>query len=153
MKKCFKCKLDKELIDFYPHKQMADGHLNKCRDCARKDSATQLEVNKLNPDWVAKEKERVRLKQLRMHGSKRTEIYNQVKVAILTGSLKTEPCIICGEAKAEGHHEDYNKPLDLVWLCKRHHSDRHLHLRMSKLKNIDPLPIHYFIQITKSIIP
>ena len=153
MKKCFKCKIDKELVDFYPHKQMKDGHLNKCRDCARMDSAAQLELNKLNPDWVAKEKERVRLKQLKLAGSKRTKIYERVKAAIVSGAVKQEPCAICGEEKTEGHHEDYDKPLDLVWLCKRHHADRHLHLRMAKRKNIEPMPISYFIEITKSIIP
>ena len=153
MKKCFKCKIDKELVDFYPHKQMKDGYLNKCRDCARRDSAAQLEINKLNPVWVEKEKERVRLKQLRLAGSKRTKIYNQVRDALNQGLIKEQPCAVCGEVKTEGHHEDYDKPLDLVWLCKRHHSDRHLHLRMAKLKKTEPLPISYFIEITKSIIP
>jgi hypothetical protein len=36
-----------------------------------------------------------------------------------------EPCVLCGKAEADGHHEDYSKPVDVIWLCQEHHSQLH----------------------------
>lgn len=45
MKVCFKCFVEKPLSDFYVHKAMADGHLNKCKDCTKKDVFRHRELN------------------------------------------------------------------------------------------------------------
>lgn len=33
------------------------------------------------------------------------------------------PCLVCGEKKVEAHHQDYLKPLEVMWLCKLHHGE------------------------------
>jgi len=40
-------------------------------------------------------------------------------------SLHRQPCSICGKPKAEAHHYDYDKPLEITWLCKQHHEEVH----------------------------
>jgi hypothetical protein len=59
-KMCFKCKCEKPLISFHKHKQMKDGHLNKCSECVVKDVSAWRDKN---PDCRAKEHVRIREKQ------------------------------------------------------------------------------------------
>ena len=66
--------------------------------------------------------------------------------AVKSGKIQRMPCQICGNEKAQGHHEDYSKPFDVVWLCARHHADRHIHLRDRKTLKQEPMPIAEFIK-------
>lgn len=53
-----------------------------------------------------------------------------------TGKLKAAPCVVCGNPHVEGHHPDYAKPLEVVWLCARHHTDLHAgRLQQEPLQN------------------
>ena len=47
-----------------------------------------------------------------------------VNNAIRDGRLVRQLCEVCGE-KAQGHHEDYDKPLEVRWLCSTHHAELH----------------------------
>lgn len=51
-----------------------------------------------------------------------------VSKAVGSGELVKLPCEICGNVKANAHHEDYSKPLEVVWLCQHHHVERHQEL-------------------------
>ena len=43
------------------------------------------------------------------------------------GILKKQPCEGClSEKRVEKHHEDYGKPLDVRWVCRRCHSRIHM---------------------------
>jgi hypothetical protein len=49
----------------------------------------------------------------------------KLRWAVDSGKLVRLPCLVCGNPKSEGHHEDYNKPLEVVWLCRIHHEEVH----------------------------
>ena len=91
---CFKCGKEKPLTEFYKHSEMADGHLNKCKECTKADTRKR---EKENPRSV-------------LHS--RLSAY---------GIDKPHNCSICNcpdiEKRIEAHHYDYEKPLDVTWLC------------------------------------
>jgi len=137
MKRCFKCKLVLPLSKFYPHPQMADGHLNKCKVCAKRDVAMHRVKNldKIRaydrershaPERIARTVEGNRAR--RMKNPIPFIARGKLSHAVKLGLVVRKPCVVCGNPKSHGHHEDYSKPLDVVWLCPLHHSARHAEL-------------------------
>jgi hypothetical protein len=53
----------------------------------------------------------------------------KVRSALKFGRLVKRPCERCGAADlVHAHHDDYEKPLDVMWLCPLHHRQRHKEL-------------------------
>ena len=74
MKKCFKCGENKELGLFYKHKKTADGYLNKCIECTKKD------VKGSNYDKTEKGVVRIMYKtQVRNSKARKMELPNYTK--------------------------------------------------------------------------
>ena len=129
MKQCFKCKETKPLIEFYKHKQMADGHVNKCKECNKKDVAKHRvdNIDKIR----AYDRERGNrqsdsyLREYRDKYPKKYRAHSLVNNNIKVGNLFKEDCEVCGCNKSVAHHDDYNKPLNVTWLCQAHHMQWH----------------------------
>lgn len=49
----------------------------------------------------------------------------ELRNVIYRGKIEKKPCEVCGDKKVQGHHEDYTKPLEVKWLCSKHHKKLH----------------------------
>lgn len=59
----------------------------------------------------------------------RREASHAVGNAVRDGKLAKLPCVVCGNLNVEAHHADYSQPLDVMWLCDRHHKEIHWHMK------------------------
>lgn len=102
---------------------------------------------KLGPDgWTIPQRERPYNRQM-----KRAQ--NQLGFAVREGELMPKDCERCwrkrfdaqGRRKTVAHHEDYAKPLEVVWLCRRCHMKRHKEMERERVtllsKNVSSMNV------------
>lgn len=117
-KRCFKCGKEKPLSEFYTHKMMADGYLNKCKDCTKRDIKTRRD-NHPEKDLET------RLKACKKNPTHKNASM-AVDAALRCGKLERPDCCqgcgrLASETRLSAHHHDYTKPLDVIWLCAACH--------------------------------
>jgi len=132
MKTCFKCGEYKPLDDFYKHKKMVDGHLGKCKECTKRDSRERQrlhgkEIYERGKVIETPEQRTRRMLRGKVHREKyplRYKARTCVNNALRRGAITKQPCK-CGNPKVQAHHEDYSKPLEIDWMCRRCHLTVH----------------------------
>ena len=117
LKTCFKCKVTKPIDSFYKHPAMLDGRLGKCIACARND----VNENRKKRAEYYRIYDRVR--------GFRAGPRHKIEARAATKVLEKKPCEVCGSEKVDAHHDDYLKPLDVRWLCRKHHMQVHRKFR------------------------
>ncbi len=131
-KHCNFCDKDKPLDQFGALKTSLDGRQWRCKTChkiykAQNRHKTIERERALSREW--KRNNRDKCNRYTKEKAARTPIQSMcvtiVRHAIACGKLKKEPCRICGEAPAQAHHNNYQHPLDVVWLCQSHHNAWH----------------------------
>jgi translation elongation factor EF-G len=151
-KNCFKCGDDKDRSEFYAHPRMADGLLGKCKGCCKTASTKHRQDNLekvkaydrqrgATPEKYAIRKaysltfagkaagNRAKRRNIVRNLEKKAAA-DMVNNAVRDGRLIKEPCVRCETTSTvEGHHEDYTKPLDVIWLCSKHHKERHREIK------------------------
>ncbi len=130
---CFKCGRELPLSEFYKHSLMADGHLNKCKDCTKKDTKQDYDRKSKDESWMEKERERGREKYRRL-GYKDRSLNNRTKRDFhASGSVRLglKNLGINREGK-EAHHWNYNKPRSIILLSPKAHHRLHKYVKANR---------------------
>lgn len=139
-KKCFKCEAVKPLSEFYRHKMMADGHLNKCKECTKADVGRHRLENldgiraydRRRAGRPSRAKKAAEISaRWRAADPRHQRCHSAVSHALRNGSLLKTPCVRCGSQRSVGHHESYDRPLDVTWLCQPCHKARHKEMNIA----------------------
>lgn len=111
---CTMCGITKLVDEFHRYNASSQRRRRRCRECrkamARGRTLTQRE-------------QQARAARLANH-PERVAACQAVILAIKRGDMvRASHCSDCGvtDCKVEGHHDDYDQPLVVRWLCKRCH--------------------------------
>lgn len=131
-KRCPTCGVTKPASEFYPDKHTRDRLNCYCKPCAKTKGLRWRNANldkarAASRAWHAAhpEETQANLKKTKAKAPWKQNARVRVHRAIKAGLLSPAPCEVCGAAKAQAHHDDYSKPLEVRWLCHPHHMERH----------------------------
>jgi hypothetical protein len=152
-KVCSICSEMLPLSQFYTQASAPLGVSPACKACLavtkrkhyeankEKYAARQKEYNRKNRESInaASRSYRAKNKQKKKEARKRYDAKYPLRPlaqgalfrAVSSGCLhRPEECSECGmECVPQGHHNDYSKPLDVIWLCPQCHANYHANLR------------------------
>jgi len=98
----------------------------QCRECESFKARTYYRKNRLFClDNYAEYRKTSEGKEAISRSDRNQRIFNPLNVrarrklqyAVKKGDVVREPCEVCGKEKSEAHHDDYNKPYVVRWLC------------------------------------
>jgi len=141
---CKNCHTPKNIDDFPTYKAgNSAGHRHTCKLCW---------AERWNPVWLSHVnryyhenrnglRDRYKAAAIARHNAdpattaRRVAAYEQrhperalarriLQAAVRSGRIIRQPCVFCGK-RSDAHHDDYSRPLDVIWLCRFHHGERH----------------------------
>lgn len=144
MRTCRVCKSDKPLDEFYKHPFGKDGRDTRCIECTKEavkvHRSERLEYYRAYDRQRAKDPKRVAQRaayQKTWRGPRhepdpvkraaRVAVGNAVRDGRL---VKPPECEVCATpCDPHGHHDDYSKPLEVIWCCTACHALIHAYWR------------------------
>lgn len=134
---CNKCGKEKFLIDFYKDKTRLLGRSYVCRFCdneRRRILAATSQGLLKSKTYQRSEQGKIarRLWQKREYWINRHKhtARKMVEAMVKSGDIIKKPCEVCGKERSLAHHPNYAKPLEVKWLCQKHHSEIHRNMKI-----------------------
>lgn len=132
---CTKCKTEENLLKyskkFNKAKTIATQYYY-CRDCNRKRASAYYKTPTGQKNIYKANKKQWSSEEGRVKHNARVLLHYYIRKGTI---VKPDCCSECGgtQPRIEAHHEDYSKPLEVIWLCSPCHSeaDKELAKRLS----------------------
>jgi len=159
VQKCSSCGEEKPLEEFHRNRGKPAGRSDMCRSCRSIYDRTQ----NAKPERIEKFKQYRQEESTMMRNRERSrqayincpEAYKAkalVSRLISLGLIEREPCQVCAsEEDIHAHHDDYSRPLEIIWLCRAHHWWIE---RIKRGEDEEPMPalfIHDYSYVEKSL--
>jgi len=98
-------------------------------------SVTRERRREIEQKWRENNRERdAELKRAWLLKNKhKRKAHRAVEYARKVGWLTKLPCHVCKNPNTHAHHDDYDRPLDVIWLCPQCHKDRHKMLKEARI--------------------
>lgn len=92
----------------------------------RDDPARQENAKKCGNSEAGKRSRAASIARQRAEDPKKIKARAKIQRALRKGEIERSPCFFCGtQENLQAHHEDYDLPLDVVWLCAACHGKYH----------------------------
>ena len=117
MKVCSICGVEKPWADYHKDRKTKSGYEHRCKECnlkRRKEYGQRPESKILAASSMSEYRRKNKAKV-----QARNKVHYHIKVGNMTRPTQCKNCQSVGHVEA--HHEDYSKPLDVIWLCKPCH--------------------------------
>ena len=134
-KSCSCCGISQSIDSFQVRAASHDGRTASCkkclrdRDCARYPGEREHRIKGMKAyQQTARGKQIAIASRVRhmLRDPKQYAAHVRTGNAIRDGRIVKQPCAVCERTDVEGHHPDYDAPLDVVWLCLGHHKELHV---------------------------
>lgn len=133
MKLCGICKTEKDESLFGKRTASPDGLSHKCKACQKAyDAARSKDEYRKTQRAIYAQTDEGKLAsdkakaEYRKRNPIKAKAHAIVARNIRSGKLFSCPCEICGSIEMiHAHHDDYAKPLNVRWLCPKHHQKWH----------------------------
>lgn len=113
---CTKCRRELPISQFQADKRRLYGVGSHCRDCKR-------EYRQVNKDILLVAQYNRNAKNITVTPQRRA--WNALYYALKVGKVdKPDECSVCHTQSPiiQGHHNDYFRPLDVIWCCQDCHT-------------------------------